>query len=52
MAATAQAARPSHPAPHVMVIFMENTDYSQMAASPAMPEFNKLAHEYADFTKA
>ena len=35
-----------------MVIFMENTDYSQMAASPAMPEFNQLAHEYADFTRA
>jgi hypothetical protein len=52
MAATAQAAQPSHTAPHVMVIFMENTDYSQTAASPAMPEFNKLAHEYADFTKA
>jgi len=52
MAATAQAARPSHSAPRVMVIFMENTDYSQMAASPAMPEFNQLAHEYADFTRA
>jgi hypothetical protein len=52
MAATAQAARPSHPAPHIMVIFLENADYSQMAASPAMPELNQLAHEYADFTRA
>jgi hypothetical protein len=35
-----------------MVIFMENTDYSQFAASPAMPELNQMAHEYADFTQA
>jgi phosphatidylinositol-3-phosphatase len=35
-----------------MVIFLENADYSQMAASPAMPELNQLAHEYADFTRA
>jgi hypothetical protein len=39
-------------APHVMVIWMENTDYSQMAGSPAMPELNQMAHEYADFTSA
>ncbi len=39
-------------APHVMVIILENTDYSQMVGSPAMPELNQLAHEYAFFTRA
>jgi phosphatidylinositol-3-phosphatase len=39
-------------APHIMVIWLENTDYSQFAASPAMPELNELAHEYASFTQA
>jgi len=52
VAAAPQMSRHSHPAPHVMVIWMENTDYSQMAASPAMPELNQLAHQYADFTMA
>jgi hypothetical protein len=56
MAGMASAApsvhRPHHGAPHVMVIWLENTDYSQMAGSPAMPELNLLAHEYADFTRA
>jgi hypothetical protein len=55
-AAATHPAHPAHPAhrsaPHVMVIWMENTDYSQMAASPAMPELNQLAHEYASFTRA
>ncbi len=50
MAAPAPASSHHHGAPHVMVIWMENTDYSQFAASPAMPELNLLAHEYADFT--
>jgi hypothetical protein len=56
MAGTANAAqtqRHPHQGPaHIMVIWMENTDYSQMAASPAMPELNEMAHEYADFTRA
>ena len=52
-AASAPAAsRVHHGAPHVMVIWMENTDYSQMVASPAMPELNQMAREYADFTQA
>jgi phosphatidylinositol-3-phosphatase len=54
--ATASAAQtqgnPGHGPAHIMVIWMENTDYSQMAASPAMPELNEMAHEYADFTRA
>jgi len=52
VAASARASHPRHSAPHVMVIWMENTDYSQMAASPAMPELNQMAREYADFTQA
>ncbi len=52
VAASARASQPRHSAPHVMVIWMENTDYSQMAASPAMPELNQMAREYADFTQA
>jgi phosphatidylinositol-3-phosphatase len=40
------------PAPHVMVIMMENTDYSQAIGSPAMPYLNELAHQYAGFTQA
>lgn len=56
MAGTATAAPSAHHAhhgaPHIMLIWMENTDYSQMAGSPAMPEFNQLAHSYADFTRA
>jgi phosphatidylinositol-3-phosphatase len=51
-AAAAPASGAPTPAPHVMVLFMENTDYSQMAASPEMPELNQLAHQYADFTQA
>jgi phosphatidylinositol-3-phosphatase len=50
--AAAPAAHRHSPPPHIMEIWMENTDYSQMAASPAMPEFNQLAHEYADFSQA
>lgn len=45
-------ASPSAPAPHVMTIMMENTDYSQFAGSPQMPYLNDIAHEYADFTQA
>jgi hypothetical protein len=41
-----------HPAPHVMTIVMENTDYSQFAGSPAMPYLNELGHRYATFTRA
>jgi phosphatidylinositol-3-phosphatase len=51
-AAGGPAAHRHGPPPHIMEIWMENTDYSQMAASPAMPEFNQLAHEYADFSQA
>jgi phosphatidylinositol-3-phosphatase len=51
-AAGLPAAHRHSPPPHIMEIWMENTDYSQMAASPAMPEFNELAHEYADFSQA
>jgi hypothetical protein len=40
------------PAPHVMVIMMENTDYSQAIGSAAMPYLNELAHEYAGFTQS
>jgi len=53
--ATSAAASPAHaksPAPHVMVIMMENTDYSQAIGSAAMPYLNELAHEYAGFTQA
>jgi phosphatidylinositol-3-phosphatase len=35
-----------------MYIMMENTDYSQMAGSPAMPYLNELARQYAGFTRA
>ena len=52
VAASASMSHPRHSVPHVMVIWMENTDYSQMAASPAMPELNQMAREYADFTQA
>jgi Phosphoesterase family len=45
------AGHSAHGAPHIMEIWMENTDYSQYAASPAMPELNQMAHEYADFTR-
>ena len=38
--------------PHVMVIMMENTDYSQAIGSPAMPYLNELAHQYAGFTQS
>jgi len=52
-ARTAADAAPSGaPVPHVMVIMMENTDYSQAIGSPAMPYLNELAHEYAGFTQA
>ena len=51
-AGTAADAAPSGaPAPHVMVIMMENTDYSQAIGSSAMPYLNELAHEYAGFTQ-
>ena len=51
--ADAAVAAPAHaPAPHVMVIMMENTDFSQAIGSPAMPYLNELAHEYAGFTQA
>jgi hypothetical protein len=46
----APAAKPA--VPHVMTIMMENTDYGQMAGSPAMPYFNQLMHQYAGFTRA
>ena len=39
-------------APHVMVIMMENTDYSQAIGSPAMPYLNELAHQYAGFSQS
>lgn len=50
-AAPSTAHAPATPA-HVMVIMMENTDYSQFAGSPAMPFLNELGHGYADFTQA
>ncbi len=52
-AALARVTDTAATAPHVMVIMMENTDYSQFAiGSPAMPYLNDLAHQYADFTSA
>ena len=42
----------AHPAPHVMTIMMENTDYSQAAGSVQMPYLNQLAHQYTAFTHA
>jgi hypothetical protein len=50
--AGASPARAKSSAPHVMVIMMENTDYSQAMGSAAMPYLNELAHEYAGFTRA
>jgi phosphatidylinositol-3-phosphatase len=50
--ASASAHNAAAPAPHVMVIMMENTDYSQAIGSPAMPYLNEVAHEYAGFTQA
>jgi phosphatidylinositol-3-phosphatase len=50
-AVTARAAHHAHP-PHIMVLWMENTDYSQFAGSPAMPELNELAHKYSSFSQA
>ncbi len=47
----AHAAHHAQP-PHIMVLFMENTDYSQFAGSSAMPELNEMAHEYASFSQA
>jgi phosphatidylinositol-3-phosphatase len=38
--------------PHVMVIMMENTDYSQAMGSAQMPYLNDLVHQYAGFTQA
>jgi len=46
------AGHPTQPAPHVMTIMLENTDYAQFAGSPQMPYFNQLGHQYADFTNA
>ena len=53
------AARPAtadpttaRPAPHVMTIMMENTDYSQAAGSAQMPYLNQLARQYTAFTQA
>ena len=56
-AATASAASPKDAdtaatAPHVMVIMMENTDYSQAIGSAAMPYLNDLVHQYAGFSRA
>jgi hypothetical protein len=45
------AAKPAA-TPHVMVIMMENTDYSQAIGSAAMPYLNELAHEYTGFTQS
>jgi phosphatidylinositol-3-phosphatase len=50
--AAAAVARPADAPPHIMTIMMENTDYSQVAGSAAMPYLNELAHQYADFTDA
>ena len=40
------------PAPHIMTIILENTDYSQKAGAQVAPYENELAHQYADFTNA
>jgi hypothetical protein len=48
----AVTAAPSAQPSHVMVIMMENTDYSQAIGSAAMPYLNELAHEYAGFTQS
>ncbi len=36
--------------PHVMEIVLENTDYSQVIGSNAMPYLNELTHQYASFS--
>jgi hypothetical protein len=51
-AAAADGQAAATPAPHVMVIMMENTDYSQAIGSAAMPYLNELAHEYTGFTQS
>jgi hypothetical protein len=38
--------------PNVMVIMMENTDYSQAIGSASMPYLNEMAHQYAGFTQS
>ena len=53
-AATAapSTSRITSPAPHIMTIVMENSDYSQKAGAFVAPYENELAHQYADFTNA
>ena len=51
-AAGASGTAPRAAAPHVMVIMMENTDYSQAIGAAAMPYLNELAHEYTGFTQS
>ncbi len=46
----ASAATP--PPPHIMVIMMENTDYSQAIGAATMPYLNELAHQYEGFTES
>ncbi len=36
--------------PHVMVLVLENTDYSQVVGSNTMPYLNELSHQYASFS--
>lgn len=56
LASTSKAARSSvaitQPAPHIMTIVLENTDYSQKAGAQVAPYENEIAHQYADFTNA
>ena len=49
---TGSGEKPAAAPPHVMVIMMENTDYSQAIGSPAMPYLNELAHQYAGFSQS
>jgi hypothetical protein len=53
-AVTPPASNSAHSAraPHVMVIMMENTDFSQAMGSAQMPFLNDLVHQYAGFTGA
>jgi phosphatidylinositol-3-phosphatase len=51
-AASARLTDPAAAAPHVMVIMMENTDYSQAIGSPAMPYLNDLVHQYGGFSRS
>ncbi len=52
VASAAPPATKAASAPQVMVIMMENTDFSQAIGSAAMPYLNDLDHQYTAFSQS